>query len=434
LAAALLVVAVAVGGLDREVLTEAGKSLGYRGQYWRSSLAMIADHPLMGCGPGNFQDAYQAYKLPEASEEIADPHNLLFEVWATAGTPAMLALVGVLAGFFVTVLRESRRTAFPGRPGRPGKAVLQVALQAVPPGEKQHPAFVYAGALAGFALVVPLGAISVAPPELGFFLVAIPCVVFSLGSLWSWVDRGEFSAGLTAIGVAVLLVDLCAAGGISFAGVAGSLWLLMAIGLSLTESSPDRRLPGWSALAALAATFGLAIACYATAYGPVLRSEAEIRLAQRHPLQAEEHLLAAAQADPLSAEPWNQLAAHAFAAWQVHPGVDLLRRFEAYSESSVRLAPNSSSIWRSTGDRYLEIYERTRDADSLKRAEEALRRAVQLYPNSAVNRARLATALRSLGDVSGYEAERNRALELDQLTPHLDKKLPDELRQFLQRN
>ncbi len=52
---------------------------------------MIADHPWLGCGPGNFQDFYTQYKLPEASEEIADPHNFLLEIWATAGTPAATA-------------------------------------------------------------------------------------------------------------------------------------------------------------------------------------------------------------------------------------------------------------------------------------------------------------------------------------------------------
>ncbi len=26
---------------------------------------MIADHPWLGCGPGNFQEVYTQYKLPE---------------------------------------------------------------------------------------------------------------------------------------------------------------------------------------------------------------------------------------------------------------------------------------------------------------------------------------------------------------------------------
>ena len=43
-----------------DVLGRASKSFGYRLQYWQSSLQMIADHPLVGCGPGNFQNAYTA--------------------------------------------------------------------------------------------------------------------------------------------------------------------------------------------------------------------------------------------------------------------------------------------------------------------------------------------------------------------------------------
>ena len=43
--AALVAAAVLARGLDREVLTEAGKSLGYRLQYWCLSCAMIADYP-----------------------------------------------------------------------------------------------------------------------------------------------------------------------------------------------------------------------------------------------------------------------------------------------------------------------------------------------------------------------------------------------------
>ena len=77
-------------------------------QYWQSSLRMIADHPWLGCGPGNFQDAYTQYKLPEASEEIADPHNFLLEIWATAGTPAALALSGRVGLFCVGAWRGQR--------------------------------------------------------------------------------------------------------------------------------------------------------------------------------------------------------------------------------------------------------------------------------------------------------------------------------------
>ena len=106
-AVSLAVAAIVVsGGFDQQRLAGAGKSLGYRLEYWRSTLAMIGDHPWLGCGPGQFQDAYTQYKLPQASEEIRDPHNFVLEVWATAGSPAALALVVGLALFVYRVTRS----------------------------------------------------------------------------------------------------------------------------------------------------------------------------------------------------------------------------------------------------------------------------------------------------------------------------------------
>jgi len=424
--AGLVGAAIAARGLDLEVLSEAGKSLGYRGQYWRSSLAMIADHPLMGCGPGNFQDAYKAYKLPEASEEIAEPHNFLIELWATAGTPALLALVAMLGGFYVSVLRARSDQA--GAPARETSPSNQEKA------EKQSPGVVYGGALLGFACAGAIGAVSPAPPSLMVFAIAVPSVCLAAGALWNWVVGGNLSAQLAAIGAAVLLVNLLAAGGIGFAGVAGSLWLLIAIALSAIDGWRRASLPAWIGIVLLATTGGVAYACYASAYRPVLQCEAAMERAQRHPRQMEKHLLEAAQMDPLSAEPWNQLSAKALAEWESTSNADALSRFESYNSEAIRRAPGSAPAWASTGNRYMRVYSRTKDAGHLQQACAAMRRTVELYPNSAVDHANLAVALRVAGDESGYRGEREQALWLDKTTPHLDKKLPDELRKSLERS
>ncbi len=68
---------------------------------------MIRDHPWLGCGPGNFQDVYTAYKLPTASEEVRDPHDFLLEIAATAGLPALAAMGIVLVLFFLRACRAS---------------------------------------------------------------------------------------------------------------------------------------------------------------------------------------------------------------------------------------------------------------------------------------------------------------------------------------
>ncbi|MBN1851943.1 MAG: O-antigen ligase family protein, partial [Pirellulales bacterium] len=102
----LLGLGIAAGWLDRAILTEAEKSLGYRLQYWQSTSSIIGAYPRLGCGLGQFQDTYTAYKLPDASEEIADPHNFLLEVAATAGIPAALLLITALGLLILQAFRK----------------------------------------------------------------------------------------------------------------------------------------------------------------------------------------------------------------------------------------------------------------------------------------------------------------------------------------
>ncbi|MCF0233941.1 MAG: O-antigen ligase family protein, partial [Thermoguttaceae bacterium] len=92
--------AFACGVLDREVFSEAGKSLGYRLDYWRATAAMIKDFPIFGIGPGEFQSVYPQYIVPTASEFIADPHNFAFELAALFGIPLLLSFGLFLLGIF----------------------------------------------------------------------------------------------------------------------------------------------------------------------------------------------------------------------------------------------------------------------------------------------------------------------------------------------
>ncbi len=439
-----LVVALALsGGLDREVLSEASKSLGYRVQYWRSTLRMIGDHPLVGCGPGNFQNAYTAYKLPEASEEVADPHNFLLEVWATAGTPAMLALLAVLACFARASIvnhqssiidHQSRESDHPD--STPEKKGTFNSL-----------AHVFGGAACGSLLAWPLGLISAGGPGTTAILLGFPLAAVCVVLLSGWVYQGRLPAALPAIGVVVLLVNLLAAGGIGYPGVAGSLWLLTALGLNTAQADrPLPTLPRTSAVAVLVVSVALALACYLTAYGPVLGCQREIGAAhrawdRRDPAAAELHLLAAAGLDPLAAEPWQQLMSMALRRWQKEQTFEAFHRFQqyldgydetgGYNQVLADLAPNSSRAWLGAGDLYREAFATSRDQSDILKAVEAYSRAVELYPNSGLCRARLALAHRAAGDLQGFRREAERALQLDEQTPHADKKLDPKIRREL---
>ncbi len=205
-----LVIAAAGGGASR-MLSLASKSLGYRLQYWQSSLAMIADHPWLGVGPGQFQNAYTAYMLPTASEEIADPHNFLIEVWATAGTPALLVLLALLVAFGWTVIRSAQGS-------RHTPCAEAVGTRRVPATQDDHPRSVYLGAGCGFLLAVPLGLVSGAGPSyvvvwLGLPMwvwLGLPLAAATMALLHRWVTAGPLSPVLPAIGVSVLLVNLLA--------------------------------------------------------------------------------------------------------------------------------------------------------------------------------------------------------------------------------
>ena len=459
-----VVIATAGGGASR-LLSLASKSLGYRLQYWQSSLAMIADHPWLGVGPGQFQNAYTAYMLPTASEEIADPHNFLIEVWATAGTPALLAMLAVLAAFGWTVLRSARQSSVgnalrgvppPGEKGDPQFAEshaarsLQTEVVSQPASsggiaasQDDHPGLVYLGAGCGFLLALPLGLMSGSGPSfvavwLGLPMwvwLGLPLAAVTVALLHRWVVAGRLSPILPAIGVSVLLVNLLGAGGIASAGVVGTLWLLLAVGLN-TAGSGERVASRPVGLILLAVAALLGVACFQTAYAPVLDCQAEIYKATKEGLTPEErqfHLWKAAKADGLSAQPWKDLAAITMLRWQEEPSDVAYALCETYRRAAGRLDPNSAAMWLRFGDDELAAYEKQPRQDRLEMAIRSYRRAVQHYPNSATCRAKLALACRTAGDQQAFRRQRDRAIELDRLTPHPDKKLPDELRRRLLR-
>ena len=441
LAAAVLLAALWAAGLPPSLLAaKAAKSFGYRLQYWQATLRMIAEHPLAGCGPGNFQDAYTAYKLPEASEEVADPHNFLLEVWATAGTPAMLALVALLASFAwrmgtVPISAATTPCVVPGH--KNGTVPFAPVDQGA--GDRSGPLF--AGLVAGFLLAVPLGQIGAAPPALAATLLGLPLAGVCL-LLWApWVrDQAppgarRLTPAVAGVGVAVMLVNLSAAGGIGQPGVAGSFWLLLALAL---DGQGERTLPRPAAWSMLAAALALTAACYVTGYRPVLRSEAALRSAEvalfnDRGSDALQDLDEAARAEPLAAEPWRQLAGLTFQQWQRQPSEENFRRFDLCMKTALERAPRAAATWLAAGERYTAVFAHSRQAADRDAALDAYRRAVQLYPNNALYHAEFALALRAVGQRDAFRREADAALDLDKLNPHAEKRLPPEVRKRLEK-
>jgi hypothetical protein len=448
----ILILAVGLGllsgTLDREILTEAGLSLRYRLEYWEGARQMLADHPWLGCGPGNFQEYYTRYKPPQASETVADPHNLFWEVAATSGWLGGFALVAflVLAGYRLA------RAPLPQKASEEESSVAAEPSQSEWEGKPRTIGAIYVGALLGMAVSLPLGILVGFPPEflVGFplpipWLLGLPTLVGTLWLLHPWVVRGTFSPRVAAIALFALVVNLLAAGGMGFAGVVQSLWLFAAAGLSQlpchasrmssqsnppsnSQASVEREWTGrerWLGLVVVLVTLGLTFAMYLQTYRAVTEARMMLRRApeSRNYEQLEGWYLRAIAADPLDPVPWQQLAELSQLRWLEVEQERYREQFEQCLEEARRRNQRSAAFADYVGRLHLRAYRSAGSVPDLIRAEEAFRRAVELYPGHNMGYAKLAWIVYLAGKESEARELAVQALELDALNPHWERQL-----------
>ncbi|MBX6314501.1 MAG: O-antigen ligase domain-containing protein, partial [Isosphaeraceae bacterium] len=450
----LVGIAAAIGELDIQVLTEATKSLRYRGEYWVGAWRVITQIPgawWHGLGPGNFAGPYLRYKLPQASEAIVDPHNMILDVWATAGLGAVVALLAALGFGLRDVLGSGRSEAeadaeIPSEPPRPSRQD--------PTAPPSRPGWLVLSEGGAWLMVAMLGMLN---PFEGRLLAR--WVV--LGVAWAWAivlglrlwRRQPIPAVGLGAGALAIAVNLLAAGGIGIAPVALALWAWLALGQNLREDRPCGRWRGlggrWAAFA-LAAVWAMLLGSFWGAIGPYWQAQAamtEAEEALRRPRPdfaiAEESFYRAARADVLGARPWIELAGTDFQSWLAR-GAPLGDRVWVRVEGALKEAttpprnPQAPIVPRLRAAMLRQILELRGDklpeADvrQLRRSwVEALARAVVLHPTDAPLRAELATALAATDRSQEAARQAREALRLDALTPHADKRLPAKVRQRL---
>jgi hypothetical protein len=426
----ILVTAVAVrlGGLDRQVITEAPKSLTYRLQYWRATSAMVTDHPWFGCGPGNFKSFYTRYKAPEASETVADPHNFLLEIAATAGVPALILflLIGVALG---TTLSRRRTDATCEDPPKTGPSLEHATVPIA-----ASPTAIYVGVMAGFVLAYPAGWAGGLAPDLALLWVACPAAAGTLWLLHAWVLCGSLPQGPLIVAGIALLVNLLAAGGIGYPGVGQFVWLLAALVLN---AGSDPGFNGETRLAlscrgqrglvtvALAAVLLLVGACYVTMYRPVLAARQDLEESREvtTAAAAKRALTRAVAADPWWGEPWEFLAELESRQWIAASSDERLAAFFASRDGLLARDRDSSRVYRLCGDWLLEMFAASKRADLGAEAVHAYTKAVELYPHSGILHAQLAWACHVTGAEEQARKHADEALRLDALTPHSEFKL-----------
>ncbi len=436
--ATLVVVGLKTGRLDPQVLTQSNLSMRYRIEYWRATWAMINDpgdrdgaaahrNFWRGVGPGNFGRHYVRYKLPQASEEVQDPHDLFLEAWATAGFWAFLALAAALAAGLGPVL------------ARPGDEDVSADDSGGPP---TWP--VVASGL-GLAMVLVVGRMNLFMEDLLIrWLVLALCWIFFallLSPLWRRVGASAFGAGSAAAAVAVALL---ASGGLSFPAVALMLWGFLALGLNLREGRPSgrpREIRGrWPAVA-LALGWSALVGSYLGATLPFWRSEAavaraKVALQTQRLDRAEAAYQTAEAADPYNARPWLGHAYLQSLVWEARGARPDDLRWKTIPVLLLKAVspPRDPNVWSLHSQRAAAIGDLLkRVGNSLSPREvvslragmvEATRTASRLYPTNAALRARLAEASAAISMFGDAAAEAREALRLDALNPHADKKLP----------
>lgn len=433
LAVAVVVVVGWFGGLDRTVFAWASRSFEARLEYWTGAWGVIQERPLTGVGSGNFRQHYLRYKLPESSEEIADPHNLLIEAWATGGVAAIAGLLAALGLFLRSLLvggeeRTESATAAPSPwpvfAGGGGAWVVAALLPEISEGR-----------LIGLAAVWSVGTIALWPMLRRGGIGgggAVPAPTTTAGS--GHKHRRDASAILLAAVVA-LVVHLLGQGGLAMPGVSQSLWLLLGLGLALCSTggrdvSWRQPVLAWAVALVLVGAFG---AFELTTRRPVAASRrhlAEANAAWRRGSQsvAVEHARRAAEADPLSATPWTWLAQARLAQWRTDSTDGAPALFDQAVQAArhaIARDPFRAEGYRLLGRIYHEHYRRTGDRTSAERAADAYVRSIERYPNNIIRLAEAAEASWDAGRDSAAARYARRALEIDRTTLHLEKRLSE---------
>lgn len=408
------------GGLDRQVISEAPKSLQYRLEYWSATLKLLQETPLLGAGPGNFRQRYLKYKLPGSSEEILDPHNLLLGIWAGGGLIAVLGLLILLS----TSMRDAWTT-------------LKLHADESVPVEKWS---VYGAVLLAVGMVWAKsilldGSSGVLLPVVGVVAVTSAWMLRSC----EIVDLISPAAMLAAL--VALTIHLLGASGIEMPAI---VMLLLVLSALLNEGSGIQfktvivRPP--ILLGGAFATVVLMVSSVFSSVVPVQIAQTNLSIgefllvSEGNLQQARKYFLSAAAADSLSPVPPEKLGLLHLQLWQRSGRVDhhLHQKAVEYLQQAIQLDPFAAGRYRLLGNIWDQRYAVSNNPEHGEQAVAAYNRATQLYPNFAPLRAEYAFALHEINADASTEAEKALALdELNRSKGHTDKFLPDEVRNRL---
>ena len=382
-------------------------SLDFRWKYWTAAAGVVRDHPIVGVGWDNFGRHYLAHRVPDAAEEIKDPHDFLVRFAAELGVVGLALVVAWL-------LRTAWELTRPRVIDLPASAMhvgvvawvvvvgmgLQLAASMDPSG---GPVDVILRAMRPLllGLTVLFGGLAAAmrspqqtvvddrPAPLAFAAVVVGLGLFLLHNTidFGWFEAGPMTAFMLLIGAALGVAPAPASrpwsrgwaiGGLAVAVVA---WATVAVAVGVPIASA---------------------AVTTSAADDVVRTAApeQARAAWR---RASAGYAEAAAAVPYDGEAWAR-AARAAAT-----GGDLPRA-RSLAATAAAVDPRLVEAWLLSADLALAAGDRPA-------ARAAFDAAVALVPRDVPTRLHYADALDRMGDRSAAAAQYRAALSADAALP-----------------
>lgn len=424
-------------------------SLQTRLDYWRATLAMSADHPWFGIGPGNFQAAYPIYRLPHTSENIADPHHFWFETLAAGGWPVALALVVWLA-LVVTGRTDANRSPakeFPAKefPANSSPATKFPANDFIgpPPADRQDSVPQVASdcsvdSSGPFWWAAGLGLASVTIYEFANLqLESVTLVANVLAIAWlGLVTRskvrnsdnlrtGKTCHCVVLIAIVGIGLHLSFSGGWSVPGIAVPLWLLLAVfrpAGRVVEATPKSRRFVTLAPPVLFVVAAIGVTIFVARPNRLATSqvnEINYRLRTSDRAGAKRLVDRLVQTDPT--DPSALLLAAAITSQ------DRSRRAESSWQTLIERARfyggTSASLERQFLDQALSAYQSTGNQHWLVSATQAAERLQRLSPHDVSNVSAVAIVYAAAGRMDLARQLAAEADELASLTDNLEQDL-----------
>ncbi|HUG19665.1 MAG TPA: O-antigen ligase family protein [Planctomycetaceae bacterium] len=394
------------------------RSLKTRIQYWIATTEMLSEHSLFGVGPGNFRQHYLAYKLPESSEEIQDPHNFVLDLWANGGAIAILAWLGLLG----LLARDLGRNFL-----SPENDLSRADSTSETIGLRDQVHNRFSNMLIGASLALLILFLHsvlrdyVIGWELLMFALAVPAIAWLLPS--PRVSERSFRAACLW-GIVAMSIHLLGAGGIEMPGIVSVLLILIALTIrseSVPLMSVQRRV--WTVLGWGIAGIALTWSCFLTAAAPVharklLINEAYYQMSEHGDVaDARELIREATTRDRWAAEPWRQLAELELSIWRNDPRDDsAFERARKSLEEAKKRDPWSGRDARFLGEVYKARFELTNEPEWGERALEEFEIANARIPHNE----RILLQIALLAEASNLpekaESAANKAIEIDRIS------------------